>query len=235
MAQKRLDPKLLKKMATKTAKAEKYLRERISKKASKQGVSSTAAQLIWAQELGIGIANALHKAPPHVREEVRSAGAARAAAPRRTTSARASSAQRPKSEAITPATIETLLQDEQLRDRCKDLLRANRHFDRVFRESTTVLDDRLKKTTGISGMNPKNLVGKALNPDPGKAVLEVSADRAVQEGFHSICSGIMLAFRNRTHHSLSDKFTREDALKFCSFIDTILAVINQAKLHLDRV
>lgn len=235
MGQRRLDATLLRKMAAKTGKAEQYLREQISKRASKEGISSSAVQLIWAKEIRIGIANALHKAQPDVREEVRSAGAARPAVPPRESNGRRASDKRPKVEPITPATVDALLQDAQLRDRCKDLLRASKHFDRVFRESTTILDDRLKKRTGISRMNPESLVGKALNPDPSRAVLEVSADRAVQEGFHSICRGIMLAFRNRAHHSLNDKFTREDALKFCSFIDTILAVIDQPRLHLDRV
>src|ERR1039458_4240951 len=43
---------------------------------------------------------------------------------------------------------------------------------RLRREATTVLDDRLKKKTGITNMNPDNLVGKALNPDPLKAAIE---------------------------------------------------------------
>ncbi len=236
MPQKRLNEVLLNKMATKTGKPVQYLREQISRKAGKRGISSTAEQLIWAKELGIGIANALHKLPADLREEVRSAGA-RPPSPAAVHEGKGKgfATQRRKPEPITAATIDTLLQDAQLRGRCKDLLRARKHFDRVIREATTVLDDRLKNKTNITHMNPENLVGKALNPDPCKAILEVSADKAEQEGFHSICKGIMLAFRNKTHHSLSDKFTREDAFKFCGFIDSVLAVLEQATVHADRI
>lgn len=135
-----------------------------------------------------------------------------------------------RSEPITAATINALLQDEQLRGRCKDLLRATKHFDRVFREATTVLDDRLKAKSAIKNINPVNLVGKALNPDPDRAIVVVSNNKDEQEGFHAMCKGVMLAFRNKTHHELSDKFTGEDALKFCGFIDLLLAVIEQARV-----
>jgi uncharacterized protein (TIGR02391 family) len=232
MPLKRLDDGLLKKMAGKTGKSEKYLREQISRKASKQGISSAAGQIVWAKELQIGTANALRKSAPEVREEVRSV-VTQSSAPRRAIIGTGSLAQKTKPEPITTATIDSLLLDSQLRARCKDLLRARKHFDRAFREATTVLDDRLKKKTGIHNMNPENLVGKALNPQ--RAVLEVSTERAEQEGFHSICKGIMLAFRNRAHHALSDGTTREDALKFCGFIDTILGMIDQATIHPERV
>jgi len=233
MPQTRLNADLLAKMAEKSGKSIQYLREQISRKASKQSVSSAAAQLAWAGQLGLGVANALSKVSADVRSEVRSIGTVPGAAvPRR---ARMSLPKGRKPEPITAGTIKTLLQDQQLHARCRDLLRATAHFDRVFREATTVLDDRLKKKTGIKNMNPENLVSKAVNPDPFKAIIEVSADKSEQEGIHSICKGIMLAFRNRTHHTLSDKFTREDALKFCGFVDTVLGVIEQATLHLDRV
>jgi uncharacterized protein (TIGR02391 family) len=236
MPQKRLNHALLKKMAAKVGKAEQYQREQISRRASKQGISFTAAQLVWAKEMGIGTANGLSKLSPEIRQEVQSVHSASGAAVRTRHRASDGNKSRPrKEEGITGATVHSLLQDQQLRERCKDLLKAKKHFDRVFREATTVLDDRLKTKSGISNMNPLNLVGKVLNPDPQKAVLEVSADKEEQEGFYSICKGVMLVFRNRAHHKLSDKFTKEDALKFCGFIDTILGIIDQATIHPERV
>jgi uncharacterized protein (TIGR02391 family) len=230
----RLNADILDKMQKKTGKPLQYLREQISRRASRQGVSSTAAQLMWARDLGLGIASALNK-QPEVREEMRSAGGSMAPGQTRTRLAEAKSRSTGKPKAVSAATIRALLKDGELHARCKDLILANKHFDRAFREATTLLDDRLKKKTGIANMNPGNLVGKALNPDPTKAVIEVSADKAEQEGIHSICRGIMLAFRDKTHHTLSDKLTREDALTFCGFIDTILGVIDKSTIHPDRV
>ncbi len=76
MPQIRLNSTLLVKMAEKFGKPQQYLREQISRRASRQSISSTAAQLVWAKELGIGIAHAFNKAPMEVREEVRGCRAA---------------------------------------------------------------------------------------------------------------------------------------------------------------
>src|SRR5260370_2169473 len=232
MSRRQLQPDILNKMAERADKSQQYRREQISRKAGRLGISSVAAQLIWARELGIGIAGALNRLPTEVREEIRSVTIPSA-------QSRARKVAEPvvpkrKAAPINVATINTLFQDEQLRARCKDLLQAKKHFDRVIREATTLLDDRLKTKTGITNMNPENLVGKALNPDPNKAIIEVSAEKSEQEGFYSICKGIMLAFRNRSHHRLSDKFTREYALNFCDFVDTLLAVIEHARIHPER-
>ena len=236
MSKLHLDSDLLEKLAKKTSKPKKYIREQISKKAGRQGISSVAAQIVWAKQEGIGVTHAQNKLPSYVREEVRSAE--KGGAPPvgvRTVSAEPARREARKLGAITAGTVNSLLGDRILRERCKDLLRAKKHFDRVFREATTVLDDRLKTKSGIKHMNPVNLVGKVLSPDPKKAVIEITPDADEQQGFHAICQGVMLAFRNKAHHSLSDKFTREDALKFCGFIDTILGTIEQAQIHLDRV
>src|SRR6266851_2132482 len=226
MAKRRLDTDLLDKMVKKTCKSKQYLREQVSRRASRHGISSLAAQLLWARELGLGIAYALNRAEPSVRDEIRSAPAG-APAVANQAARRAQSPVRNKRGPNLGAAIDFLLQDSELHGRCKDLLLARRHYDRVVREATTVLDDRLKKVSGISGMNPAALVGKALAPDPSKAVIVISGERDEQEGFFSVCKGVMQAFRNRAHHTLSSTFTQADALKFCGFIDTILAVIGK--------
>ncbi|MBZ5672019.1 MAG: TIGR02391 family protein [Acidobacteriia bacterium] len=236
MAKVHHDLQLLKRLAIETGKPAQYLREQASRKAGRLGISSAAALVLWAKEEGVSITRALNKLPPDVRTEVRSAqGAQGQVPPRRQAAAGMPRARAEKAEPISSATIGALLQDPQLHDRCKDLLLAKKHFDRAIREATTILDDRLKTKSGIKNMNPVNLVGKVLTPDPQKAVIVVSTNADEQEGFHAICKGVMLAFRNKAHHALSDKFTREGALKFCGFTDTLLAAIEQADLHLERV
>ena len=227
-----LNARLLQRMSDKTGKPVQYIREQVSKRARRQDIPSAAAQLIWAKQLGIGVTNALARATQEVRQEVRSVSAPR---PERTPTPHPAPKKHHKSDAINDQTIRALIRDQQLYGRSKDLFRAKQHFDRVIREATTVLDDRLKTRTGIQNLSPENLVNKAINPEPDRAVIEVSSNGAEQAGFHSICKGIMLAFRNKAHHSLSDAFTREDALKFCGFLDTLLSMIDNATIHQDRV
>lgn len=128
-----------------------------------------------------------------------------------------------------------MIQDDELRDRCADLIKRPRNHDRVFREATTVLEHRVKSLSGITQrMNPQALIGKAIAPDPTRAILVVSSDASEQEGFYKICAGIEAAFRNRTHHEISNKLTRNDAIKFCGFIDSLLLVLVNAEVHQER-
>jgi uncharacterized protein (TIGR02391 family) len=237
MPDHRLDESLLNKIAARKGKPKKYVREQISKRAAKSGASSSAVQIVMGMELGIGVAHRLRKVSSETRQEVQSLMAVNGASNRSPTpTPEVKAATRKKqAEPITAAAVRKLLRDDQLHGRCRDLLMASKHFDRVIREATTVLDDRLKKITGIKNLNPEALIGKVLNPNPDKAVIEISAERSEQEGIHSICRGIMLAFRNPAHHSLSDRFTREDALKVCGFVDSILGLISDGTVHLDRI
>lgn len=229
MGRQRLDKVLLEKLVKQTGKEKQYIRVQISMKANKLGISSEAYLVIWAKQLGIGTAVYQRSLSPTIQAEIRDV-LPTIFVPKPKPSMKKSKERkilRPVSE-ISLA-IEYLISDDELLSRCKDLLKAKKNFDRVFREATTVLEDRIRNLSGLSKMNPTNLVGKAINPDPTKAILKVSDEHSEQQGFHSICKGIILSFRDTTHHELSDKFQREDALKLCGFVDSILAILGKAE------
>jgi len=228
-----LNLSLLKKMAQKLGKSEKYVREQISKRATRFSIASPAAQILWAKELRIGTGVALRTLPPHVQDQVQSALPTTFAPESHETSSR----RKPKNRSVTrPAdpislAVDYLLTDVELKSRCTDLLKKRQHLDRAFREATTVLENRIKQRANMKGRNPEQLVNLALNPDPAKAVLVVSSEPSEQTGFHSICKGIILSFRHRAHHELDDNATREDALKFCAFVDVVLGIISKAQVR----
>lgn len=231
-----LDERILDKIAAKIGKEKKYTREQISKRASRLRISSEASQILWARELGIGTAHFQRTLEPHIQQQVRdhlptffakeSQISGRKPMHAGPSATRASGLQQ---HAILTAAIEYLLKDDELRVRCSDLLKARAKYDRVFREATTVLDDRLKKLAQISNtkIDPSDLVVTVLHPN--NPILRISTDKSEQEGFFFVCKGLFQAFRNPTHHQLSDKFTREDALRFCGFVDALLAVLGQAQ------
>lgn len=233
MGATRLDPRLLDKLVQKTGKPLKYVREQISKRAARQGISGEASQILWAKEFGIGTSTFQRGLDPHIQEQVRAGLPALfekpAPSPKRNGKRKRTNGPRPISGLR--AAIDYLLSDEELKRRCADLLTARGDFDRVFREATTVLDARLKKLAQIKGkINPEPLVVKVLHPS--KAILVVSEHADEQEGFFNIAKGLMAAFRNPAHHSLNDKLMREDALRFCGFIDAMLTLLGHARLNL---
>jgi hypothetical protein len=120
--------------------------------------------------------------------------------------------------------------DKVLKERCSDILTAPGNFDRVINQATTVLEDRIRSKSNLMDLIGVDLVNRAINPEPSKSILVINGSKEEHEGLHYICKGIMLAFRNPTHHKITDKYRREDALKVCAFIDNILSVLEGAKL-----
>jgi hypothetical protein len=233
MGSVRLDRSILDKIADAIGKPHQYVREQISKRAARGGISSEAAQILWAHSIGISTGRFRTSLPPYIQEEVReclSLSPAERRAPRKMRG-------EPERDGRTAATtdpvrdaIDHLITDGELKRRCADLLKGRGPYDRVIREATTVLDHRLKQWGAITGyMKPVDVVGKVLNPDPQKALLKFSDEKAEQQGMFNICSGLALAFRGPTHHSLSDEFIRADSLKFCGFIDMLLVLLSQAQ------
>jgi len=121
--------------------------------------------------------------------------------------------------------------DSELKERCSDILSAPSKFDRVINQASQVLEDRIRTKAGADrSLIGANLVNKVLNVDPQKTVLLVADNPEVHEGVCHICRGIMIGFRNPTHHGLTDKITREEALKFTAFIDYILKLIEESTI-----
>jgi len=116
--------------------------------------------------------------------------------------------------------------DEELKSRCSDILSAPGNFDRVVNQATLVLEDRIRKKSKLDGLIGVELVNKAINSELSKSVLKLSDDPQEHEGFAHICRGIVLSFRNPTHHKIVESYSREDALKVCAFIDLLLRIID---------
>jgi hypothetical protein len=229
MSNTRLNRALLTKVANRTKKTEQYIREQVSRRASRQGIASEAALIIWAKQLGFGTAAAQRHLDPHVQQQVSSARLL--VLPRNESRKDGAQSGRQVTRTVSPlrASIDLLLSDQELKTRCADLLMARKSFDRVFREATVVLDARLKELGKIKGkVNPAELVARVLHPS--KAVLLVSDYPDEQKGFFDLFSGLMAAFRNPAHHSINNKLTREDALRFCGFVDSLLRILGKARV-----
>jgi uncharacterized protein (TIGR02391 family) len=121
------------------------------------------------------------------------------------------------------------IQDEVLKSRCADLLSAPGNFDRVINQATLVLEDRLRTKAGSSsGSVGVALVNEVVRGDPTFSPLKISDIKSEQDGYASILRGVMQAYRNPTHHQVLDHISREDALKVCAFIDSVLNLVDNA-------
>lgn len=233
MGKARLDRKLLDKLATKLEKDRPAINVKISQKAAKCGISSEAALIILAKELGIGTAHYQRKLDPAKQTEVRdslpSVFALKSRRKKGTTAKTSQVRKYASKRTILKSAIEYLLQDEELRNRCGDILLARSNFDRPINQATLLLEDRIRvKSQPTKKLVGDKLVGYAFNADLSQTVLKISDNPDEQRGFTFILRGIVPVFRNPTHHHITDTFTREEALRVCSFIDVLLRVVDNS-------
>lgn len=207
----------------------------VSKKASKLGISAEAALILLAKEHGIGTSTYQRNLDVTKQAEVRDA------LPSIFAPARAKDhAGKIKNENGTKPTIskkaslklaiEYLIEDQELRSRCQDILMASANFDRPINQATLVLEDRIrKKAQPAQKLVGENLVGYAFNEEISKTVLRVAGnDSDDQRGFTQMLRGIFAAFRNKTHHHIIKNFSREEAMRVCGFIDVLLRVVDNS-------
>lgn len=126
-----------------------------------------------------------------------------------------------------------VIKDDELRERCFDLLNSPGNYDRVIREATTILEDRMRNKCPheiLSRLIPQsadqtgdNLVNKLFAPDD--PVLSISSERHNRIAFHRILLGTISYLRNPYHHRLDPYTEWSWAWSTVGFVDRLLADI----------
>lgn len=124
------------------------------------------------------------------------------------------------------------IEDIELQKRCGDILvEATGAFDRVINQATQILEDRIKKKAGLEKetLIGLPLVSKAIHSKLENTILKFNDSPDIQEQYSALFKGIIGVYRNSTHHGLDYDCSREDALKFCAYIDTLLKEVEKAE------
>ncbi|HEX76881.1 MAG TPA: hypothetical protein G4O03_00460 [Dehalococcoidia bacterium] len=126
-----------------------------------------------------------------------------------------------------------VIKDAELEGRCSDLLRAPGYYDRVIREATTVLENRIRSRVpherlarlipSSADQTGENLVNKLFSPD--NPVLVISTKKHERIAFHRIMLGIVSYLRNPYHHQLDPSTEWSWAWSTVGFVDRLLADI----------
>jgi uncharacterized protein (TIGR02391 family) len=118
--------------------------------------------------------------------------------------------------------------DDEVRERCADLLARPGKADTAVREACVVLEDRLRRAAELGKeVIGVELVDRCLSPKDGKLVLsEVAAE---QQGIHQLYRGTIGFFKNPTSHRIIQEYDVTRARQVVGLIDTLLAVLRDAK------
>lgn len=125
------------------------------------------------------------------------------------------------------------IEDTELQKRCGDiLLEASGAFDRVINQATQILEDRIKKKSGLENTTliGNALVSKAIHSKLENTILKFNGDPNIQEQYAALFKGIIGVYRNPTHHGIDYECSREDALKFCAYIDLLLKDVEKSEI-----
>ncbi len=122
------------------------------------------------------------------------------------------------------------IRDTVLMNRCSDLLRAPGNFDRVIREATIILEDRLRNRIShdrLTALIPdsakqggENLVNTLLLP--GAPILSISTDPRERAAFQRIMLAVFAYLRNPFHHHIDDTTEWSWSWSIVGFIDHLL-------------
>ena len=131
-----------------------------------------------------------------------------------------------------------IIRDDTLRERCLDLLQAQGNFDRVIREATTILEDRIRNKVPhdtLAKLIPQsadqtgeNLINRLFSPD--KPVIVFSDSKEERIAFYRVLVGINSFLRNPHHHKIDDAIEWSWAWSITGFIDQLLYFVDNCSI-----
>lgn len=131
-----------------------------------------------------------------------------------------------------------VIHDDELRERCSDLLRAPNNYDRVVREATTILENRIRRKPPhdvLTRLIPNSgdqigetLVNKLFKHD--KPILSISSDKTIRLALHKILIGIFSYLRNPYHHRLDDQTEWSWSWSIVGLIDQLLLDVDSCTI-----
>lgn len=123
------------------------------------------------------------------------------------------------------------IRDQILKSRCLDLLNAPGNFDRVIREATLILEERLRTSIPYEKLcelipQSKEQIGEPLANkllSSNEPIIIVSDKPQERIAFHKMVVGIIAYLRNPSHHSLNDETEWSLAWSVVGLIDNLLS------------
>ena len=132
-----------------------------------------------------------------------------------------------------------VIRDQQLLNRCANLLAAPGAYDRVIEEATRVLEDRIRSRVPhetLSRLIPnsgnkigENLINRVFSVnDPA---LSASDDRNRRIAIRNILVGVVSYLRNPSHHHIDDQTEWSCAWSTVGLIDKLLSDIEACEVR----
>jgi len=118
--------------------------------------------------------------------------------------------------------------DDELRDRCLDLLTREGKTDTAISAACVVLEDRIRRSAGLTPEDiGVGLVDKALGPDHG--ILEFDVPSAELKGIHGLYRGVIAVFKNPTSHRVVPDYDATRGGQVIGLVDLLLQMLGKAK------
>lgn len=134
------------------------------------------------------------------------------------------------------------IRDELLKERCSDILNAPGNLDRVIRESTLILEERLRQSVPYEKLIEliplsKDQVGEPLANkllSPHNPIIVISEKLPERIAFHKMVIGIIAYLRNPSHHSLNDNTDWALAWSVVGIVDSLLSELDGSYISGDK-